>query len=210
VVGDRRARVAGEAGAAVALADLGQHAVQMRRRLGVDRDAVRAGVDELLDLALGPLDHEVAVEEDVVGEGVAQGGDHERPERDRRDEVPVHDVDVDHAGARVDDEADLVAELREIGREDRGGDADLAHIGCNIEESQWTQRMIAVLDMRTIVECSPHCGHTETSSKRCRQFTQRYRPGRFVGRSHGSPQAGQVGPRSIPPSCRIRASALQS
>jgi len=44
-------------------------------------------------------------------------------------------------------------------------------MGCNIEESQCTQRMIAVLDIRTIVECSPHWGHTDTSSKRCRQFT---------------------------------------
>ena len=43
----------------------------------------------------------------------------------------------------------------------------------SMEPPQWLQRMIAVSDMRTIVECSPHCGHTETSSKRCRQFTQR-------------------------------------
>jgi hypothetical protein len=28
---------------------------------------------------------------------------------------------------------------------------------------------IAVEDMRTIVECSPQFGHTDTSSKRCRQ-----------------------------------------
>jgi hypothetical protein len=32
---------------------------------------------------------------------------------------------------------------------------------------------VAVLDIRTIVECSPQSGQTETSSKRCRQFTQR-------------------------------------
>jgi hypothetical protein len=38
---------------------------------------------------------------------------------------------------------------------------------------QWLQATIAVLDMRTIVECSPQFGHTETSSKRCRQYTQR-------------------------------------
>ena len=29
---------------------------------------------------------------------------------------------------------------------------------------QWLQATIAVLDMRTIVECSPQLGHTETSS----------------------------------------------
>jgi hypothetical protein len=28
---------------------------------------------------------------------------------------------------------------------------------------------IAVFDIRTIVECSPQSGHTDTSSKRCRQ-----------------------------------------
>jgi hypothetical protein len=38
---------------------------------------------------------------------------------------------------------------------------------------QWLQMTIAVLDIRTIVECSPQLGHTETSSKRCMQFTQR-------------------------------------
>jgi len=38
---------------------------------------------------------------------------------------------------------------------------------------QWLQRTTAVLDMRTIVECSPQFGHTETSSNRCRQFTHR-------------------------------------
>jgi hypothetical protein len=38
---------------------------------------------------------------------------------------------------------------------------------------QWLQMTIAVLDIRTIVECSPQLGHTETSSNRCMQFTQR-------------------------------------
>jgi hypothetical protein len=51
-----------------------------------------------------------------------------------------------------------------------------------------------VLDMRTIVECSPQFGHTDTSSNRCRQFTHRYRPGTALGRNHGSPQLGHSGP----------------
>jgi len=38
---------------------------------------------------------------------------------------------------------------------------------------QWLQATIAVLDIRTIVECSPQFGHTDTSSNRCRQYTQR-------------------------------------
>jgi hypothetical protein len=38
---------------------------------------------------------------------------------------------------------------------------------------QWLQATIAVLDMRTIVECSPQFGQTETSSYRWRQYTHR-------------------------------------
>jgi hypothetical protein len=34
---------------------------------------------------------------------------------------------------------------------------------------QWLHWTMAVLDMRTIVECSPQLGHTETSSYRRRQ-----------------------------------------
>jgi hypothetical protein len=59
---------------------------------------------------------------------------------------------------------------------------------------QWLHASTSVLDMRTIVECSPQFGQTDTSSKRWRQFTQRYRPGTALGRSHGSPQLGHSGP----------------
>jgi hypothetical protein len=40
-----------------------------------------------------------------------------------------------------------------------------------MEPPQWLQVTIAVDDMRTIVECSPQSGHTDRSSKRCRQYT---------------------------------------
>ena len=43
----------------------------------------------------------------------------------------------------------------------------------SMELRQWLQAYSSVLDMRTIVECSPHWGHTDISSKRRRQFTQR-------------------------------------
>ena len=70
--------------------------------------------------------------------------------------------------------------------------------GWSIEERQLLHAYSAVLDMRTMVECSPQLGHTDASSKRCRQLTQRYRPGRLVGRSHGSPQDGQTSPEVDP------------
>ena len=68
----------------------------------------------------GSLDHQVDVEDaaglvDPVGD---RGGD-QRPDRDRRDEVAVHDVDVDHPRTGVHHLADLGTEPREVGREDR-------------------------------------------------------------------------------------------
>jgi hypothetical protein len=38
-----------------------------------------------------------------------------------------------------------------------------------MEPPQWLQVSVAVLVIRTIVECSPQFGHAERSSKRCRQ-----------------------------------------
>ena len=38
---------------------------------------------------------------------------------------------------------------------------------------QLLQMMIDVEAMRTMVECSPQLGHTDVSSKRLRQYTQR-------------------------------------
>ena len=69
---------------------------------------------------------------------------------------------------------DLLAEPREVRRQDRRRDAGPAvKIGTSIDSRQWLQAYSAVLDIRTIVECSPQFGHTDASSKRCRQFTQR-------------------------------------
>ncbi len=76
--------------------------------------------------------------------------------------------------AGVEHGRDLLAEAREVGGEDRGRDAvGRRQIGVSIELWQWLHMYSAVFDMRTIVECSPQFGHTERSSKRCRQFTQR-------------------------------------
>jgi hypothetical protein len=79
---------------------------------------------------------------------------------------------VDHGGAGVDDRGDLLAQRPEVGGQDRGGDP-ARHTSTSIEPLQWLQVRVAVLDMRTMVECSPQLGHTERSSKRCRQYTHR-------------------------------------
>jgi hypothetical protein len=98
---------------------------------------------------------------------------------------------VDDPRAGVHDLLDLVGQPREVGTED--GRRYTSH---NMDPPQWTQRVIEVLDIRTIVECSPQSGQTDRSSYRCRQNTHRYRPGSVLGRSHGSWQFGHSIPRS--------------
>jgi hypothetical protein len=71
---------------------------------------------------------------------------------------------------------------------------------------QWLHLTMEVDDMRTIVECSPQLGHIDNSSKRWRQFTQRYLPA-AVARSHGSPQAGHSAPNRIASSTPLRVTA---
>jgi hypothetical protein len=72
---------------------------------------------------------------DLLGERV----DDERPHGDRRHEVAVHDVDVDRLRPRLQDGGDLLAEPREVSRQDRRRDAARRHIGWSIELRQWLQ-----------------------------------------------------------------------
>ena len=100
-----------------------ESAVRVGIGLQVDRDAVGAGVGECLHLLGGTLDHEMHVQDSPCGVHVVgdRRGD-ERADRDRRDEVAVHDVDVDDPRARCHHVAHLRAELGEVGGEDRRGD----------------------------------------------------------------------------------------
>ncbi len=88
----------------------------------MDRDPVGARLGELGHVALGTLDHEMHVEVGLVGKRLAQRGDDHRAERDRRNEVAVHDVAVDDARAGVHDLAHLDGEVGEVGGQDRGCD----------------------------------------------------------------------------------------
>ncbi len=63
---------------------------------------------------------------------------------------------------------DLLAQMAEVGRQDRRGDLQ-RHTSTSIDEPQCEHSVVAVLDIRTIVWCSPQPGQTDRSSKRCRQ-----------------------------------------
>jgi hypothetical protein len=74
------------------------------------------------------------------------------------------------------------------------------YTGFSIDPPQPAQTWSWLSRIRTIVECSPHVGQYPISWNRTRQFTQRYRPASWVGRSQGSPQLGHVrsGPNMSP------------
>src|SRR5262249_52942356 len=78
------------------------------------------------DLAVGLLDHQVDVDRPAgVMDLVRDRAGDQRADRDRRDEVPVHHVDVNDPRARRPDLLDLGAEPREVGRQARWSDAPL-------------------------------------------------------------------------------------
>lgn len=88
--------------------------------LDVDGNEVGPGFDEAGQVVIGPGNHEVDVEKDVVG-GV-DGGDHGRAEGNVVHEVPIHDVEVHPIGSGVDGTGSFLRDSTEIGGEERGGD----------------------------------------------------------------------------------------
>ena len=97
--------------------------MEVRAGLDVDRQDVGPGLREVGEVALGLDDHQVDVEEGsrLLAEGPERLDD-ERPDRDVRDEPPVHDVDVEPVGPGGDRLAGVGGETAEIGGEDGGGE----------------------------------------------------------------------------------------
>ena len=137
----RCTRAERDARLAAGIAHRRERVVGVRRRLDVDRDPVGAGLRERRHVALRTLDHQMDVH---VGARVmhlaGERLDHLRAHAERGHEVAVHDVDVDRPRAGCEHGADLIAEAREVGRQDRGRDArgrGCHQIGWSIELRQW-------------------------------------------------------------------------
>ena len=90
-------------------------------QLDVDRAPVGPGLGHGLQEGQRVLDHQVAVQEQV--RVLAERRDHRRADRQVRDEMPVHHVDVEEVGLGADP-FDLGRQHRVVGRQDRRGDAD--------------------------------------------------------------------------------------
>jgi hypothetical protein len=81
------------------------------------------GIEEIIDRR----DHQMNVE--GQGRMGTQRVYHHRADGQIGHEMPVHHVDMDPVGARRLDAAHLFTQLREVGAQDRRGDADGRWIG---------------------------------------------------------------------------------
>src|SRR5437016_603220 len=94
----------------------------------MERDAVAAGLCDLREVVHRIVDHEVAVQRTI--HAVHDRRDrpqHDRAHRDRLDEMPVADVEMEDPHAAAQQDVHLVAEPREVGRIDGGLDLDRPH-----------------------------------------------------------------------------------
>ena len=107
------------------LARLRDHGADVVDDLDVEGDAVAARLRELLEVVRRVVDHQVAVDPAaVLVDERRDRAQHDRADRHRRDEVAVADVEVEDAGAGVQQGLDLLAEPREVRRVERRLDLD--------------------------------------------------------------------------------------
>ena len=101
----------------------GNRSGQIRAGLGVNDDDVAAGFGDVLDVARRFLNHHVDDERDVTGVGF-DGGDHLGAYGDRRDEMAVHDIDVDVVRATLRGGGHIITEPGKVSGQDGRGDLD--------------------------------------------------------------------------------------
>jgi len=109
-------------------ADLAQHPMQMDRRagLGLDEQMIRAGLGEGREIALRLDDHQMNVER--LCRRPADRLQHDRADGDVGNEAAIHHIDMDPVGASGVDGANLLAQPREVGRQDGGRYEDRLHL----------------------------------------------------------------------------------
>ena len=115
---DRCCGVQGDARGGPGFPDEMHRPVQVRHRLLMHGDHVGAGPREALDEAVRPLDHQVHVQRQI--RLLVDRLHHQGTDRQVRDEVAVHDVQVEQPRPARLRGGDLLRQARQIGRQDRG------------------------------------------------------------------------------------------
>ena len=114
----RRCRIDRDAGLLAKCLDRLHRTVEMGTGFRMDGDAVAARLRKSFEIWVGRRDHQVAIE---IGLRVRpQRLDDIRAERDVRDEMAIHDVEMDPVGTGSNDVAHFLSELGVIGGENGG------------------------------------------------------------------------------------------
>src|SRR3989454_388738 len=120
-MGERCGRIQGQARHHPQLFYGVELALHVYRGLGMQSEHRRTRAGEGFDVVLRLDDNQVPVAR-LVGE-LAQRLDHAGAERDVRDEAPVHHVDMQPTGSRLEDLGHLVRQARQVGGQHAWGDA---------------------------------------------------------------------------------------
>lgn len=112
--------VDGEAAGEACGADAAEGITDVVMGFDVDGDVVCTCLDEAVEEVVRAIDHEVDVEEDVIG--FVDSGDELGAEADVIDEVSVHDIEVEPVGTCADGAGAFVGETAPVGGEEGRGD----------------------------------------------------------------------------------------
>ena len=122
---DGRRRVQRDAGLLAQRFDVLDCPVKMRAGFGMNGHDVRAGVGEGIEERIGRRDHQVDVER--LPRVEAKRLHHARTDGEVGHKMAVHHVDMDPVGAGLVDRMHFLAELREVGGQDRRCDDWASH-----------------------------------------------------------------------------------
>ena len=130
----RRRRIERESGAAAAVVDQANRAVDVLRRLRVERDDIRTGLGKVGDDRIYRRHHQVHVDRDLYQRTNRRA--HHRTDRQIGHVMVVHHVEMDQIGAGRHHTLHLRAEAREIGRQNARCNARLHSAAASELESR--------------------------------------------------------------------------
>src|SRR4029450_10559430 len=166
-------------------------------------DAVAARLGDRTKVLLRAHDHQMDVEDTAsLVDDRRDRLPHDRPDRDRLDELPVADVELEDPRAGVHERLELLAEAREVGRVDRRLDLDAPHPVTPAHDQERKPRTHASWAIRL-----PASGCTSTSSRRSPSSRERQT---VTFRPSTSPRAPMCGERARIRSCSSFADRDQS
>jgi hypothetical protein len=123
---DRCGGVDDHAGFAAMRSNETKGTIEMNASFLVDGNPIGAGLRECADEFVRSFNHEMTIKRDVYG--FAKGSHDRRPDRDVRDEVTIHHVEVKNGRSSLDDGLCLCAEPSEVGGKNGGSELDHGNI----------------------------------------------------------------------------------